>query len=261
MADGYMGRFLFVDLTLRRSETVPVPPWLKEDFVGGKGFGARMLADLTRPGVNALGPENFLMFLTGPLTATAAPSMRACVVCKSPLTGTFLDSYFGGRFGPEIRYAGYDGIMITGRSDAPVYLSIRDDRIEFRDAAAVWGADALTANERIKADLNAPEACVVTIGQAGEKGVLFALISCEYNRQAGRGGAGAVMGAKNLKGVAIQGSRLVKVHDPAAFGEAVIAATGEINASEGCRALTDAGTSYAVPWSSAVGTLPVEGGP
>jgi len=257
MADGYMGRLLFVDLTRRESRAVPLPQWLKDDFVGGKGFGARLLMDLTHPGVDALGPDNPLMFLAGPLTATAGPSMRACVVCKSPLTGAFLDSYFGGRLGPEIRYAGYDGIVITGRSEGPVYLAIRDDRVEFRDAAPMWGTDALTANERIKADLNAPEACVGTIGQAGENGVLFALISCEYNRQAGRGGAGAVMGAKNLKGLAVQGSRLVQVHDLQGFGQAAIAATGEIAASAGCQALTDTGTSYAVPWSSAVGTLPV----
>lgn len=257
MTDGYMGRLLFVDLTSRQARQVDLPAWMKEDFVGGKGFGACLLADLTQAGLDPLGPENPLMFLTGPLTATAAPSMRACVVCKSPLTGAFLDSYFGGRFGPEIRYAGYDGIVITGRSDTPIYLSIRDDRVDFREAGDIWGTDALTANERIKADLNAPEACVVTIGQAGENGVLFALISCEYNRQAGRGGAGAVMGAKNLKGVAIQGARLVKVHDPDAFARAVAAATAEIAASEACRALTDTGTSYAVPWSSAVGTLPV----
>lgn len=251
-----MGQFLVVDLTRRESRTIALPQWLKDDFVGGKGFGAKLLYDLNPPGVDPQAPENTIMFLTGPLTATAAPSMRACVVTKSPLTGIYLDSFFGGRFGPEIKYAGYDGLIITGRASEPTYLWINDHQVSFHSAEHVWGTDALTANARIKAELNAPDARVVTIGQAGENLVKFALISCEYNRQAGRGGAGTVMGAKNLKGIAVQGSRLVRVHHPQEFAAACGQAGDDIAASEECAALTDSGTSNAVPWSNAVGTLP-----
>ncbi len=256
MADGYMGQLLVADLTRQRAWTAPLPSWLKADFVGGKGIGAKLLDDLVPPGADPLGPENVLMFLTGPLTATAAPSMRACVVTKSPLTGIFLDSYFGGRFGPEIKYAGYDGLIILGQAARPTILWIRDDQVEFRSAEGIWGTDALAANEQIKRDLKMPEARVVTIGQAGENRVGFALISCEYNRQAGRGGAGAVMGAKCLKAIAISGTRLVTVNDGPAFAEACAAANADILASETCAALTDSGTSNSVPWSNVVGTLP-----
>lgn len=256
MKDGYSGKFLMVDLTYRSVKVVPVPDWLKQEFVGGKGFGAKLLYDLNPAGVDPLSPENRLMFMTGPLTATSAPSMRACVVTKSPLTGTYLDSFFGGHFGPEIKYAGYDGIIITGRAAAPIYLWIDDDRVEFHDARAIWGKDSLTANALIKEELEEPEAKLLTIGQAGENQVRFALISCEYNRQAGRGGAGAVMGSKNLKGIAVKGSKLVKVRDLTALGKACGVASEEILASETCAALTDSGTSNAVPWSDAVGTIP-----
>jgi aldehyde:ferredoxin oxidoreductase len=256
-ANGAMGRFLVVDLSRSESRCVSVPQGLYEDFVGGKGIGAKLLYDLVPAGADPLGPDNALMFLTGPLTATLAPAMRACVVTKSPLTGTFLDSYFGGRFGPEIKYAGYDGLIITGRAEAPTVLSIRDDQVAFRPAGKIWGTDALTANAGVKKALGAENARVVTIGQAGENRVRFALISCEYNRQAGRGGAGAVMGSKNLKAIAVSGSRLVRVNDNSAFEAACSQARAQITASSACKALTDSGTSNAVPWSSAVGTLPV----
>jgi aldehyde:ferredoxin oxidoreductase len=256
MADGCMGQFLVADLTGQKAWTVPLPAWLKQDFVGGKGFGAKLLYDLTPAGTDPLRPQNVIMFMTGPLTATEAPSQRACVITKSPLTGIYLDSFFGGRFGPEIKYAGYDGLIITGRAARPAYLWIEDDRVEFRPAKGIWGTDALTANELVKKDLNAPQARVVTIGQAGENLVKFSLISCEYNRQAGRGGAGAVMGSKNLKAVAISGSRLVKIHAVHSFREACAAANEDIRNSEACAALTDSGTSNAVPWSNSVGTLP-----
>lgn len=254
--NAYAGQFLVVDLSRQKTHTIPLPEWLKTDFVGGKGFGAKLLYDLTPTGVDPLGPENVLLFMTGPLTATAAPSMRACVVTKSPLTGIYLDSFFGGRFGPEIKYAGYDGLIIIGQAAEPTYLWIQDDTVEFRSANGIWGTDTLEANALIKKDLAAPQAQVVTIGQAGEYQVPFALICCEYNRQAGRGGAGAVMGSKNLKGVAVSGSRLVRVHDIEAFETACQAANADILASETCEALTHSGTSNSVPWSNAVGTLP-----
>lgn len=256
MFDGSMGRLLVVDLTQRVSSTLAVPQWLKDDFVGGKGFGAKLLYDLNPPGVDPLAPENVLMFMTGPLTATAAPSMRACVVTKSPLTGIYLDSFFGGRFGPEIKYAGYDGLIIKGKASAPTCLWIQDQQVAFVSAEDIWGTDALTANVQVKARLSAPDAQVVTIGQAGENLVKFALISCEFNRQAGRGGAGAVMGAKNLKAIAIRGRRLVKIHNPKAFASACKGALKEIGQSEACAALTDSGTANAIPWSNEVGTLP-----
>jgi aldehyde:ferredoxin oxidoreductase len=256
MNDGYMGRLLYVDLNDGTSRKLHLPKWLKETYVGGKGFGAKLLNDLTPAGVDPFGPDSLLMFLTGPLCSTPAPAMRTCVVCKSPATHLFLDSYVGGRFGAEIKFAGYDGIIVRGISPEPVYLWVLDDKVEIRPAGAIWGQDALTANESIKQALACPEATVATIGQAGENKVLFSLISCEYNRQVGRGGAGAVMGSKNLKGLAIKGSHLVKVNQPDLFKDAVRKANADISAAEACQALTAAGTSYSVPWASTIGLLP-----
>lgn len=257
MNDGYMGRFLFIDLTNRSVSRPPVPEWLKTDYIGGKGFGARLLTDLCPTGADPMGPDNPLMFFTGPLTSTAAPSMRACMVTKSPLTGLYLDSFFGGRFGPEIKYAGYDGIVIVGCADTPTYLWIGPEgRVAFRDAAAIWGQNALEANRSVKQDLHEPEAQVVTIGQAGENRVLFSLVTCEYNRQAGRGGAGAVMGAKNLKAVAVKGKHLVKVHHPESFSEACRRSRSELSASQEVAALSQFGTSAAVSFSAAIGSIP-----
>ncbi len=257
MNDGYMGRFLFIDLSSRSVSRPPVPEWLKTEYIGGKGFGARLLTDLCPAGADPMGPDNPLMFLTGPLTSTAAPSMRACMVTKSPLTGLYLDSFFGGRFGPEIKYAGYDGIVIVGCADTPTYLWIGPEgRVAFRDAAAIWGQNALEANRSVKQDLHEPEAQVVTIGQAGENRVLFSLVTCEYNRQAGRGGGGAVMGAKNLKAVAVKGKRLVKVHAPETFSDACRRSRSELSTSQEVAALSQFGTSAAVSFSAAIGSIP-----
>lgn len=256
MSNGYMNRFLFVDLSRKEAKPVPVPEPLKNQFAGGKGFGARLLYDLCPEGADPLGPDNPLIFMTGPLTSTSAPAMRACVVTKSPSTGLYLDSYFGGRFGPEIKYAGFDGLIIAGRSEKPVYLWISDQETALRPAEAIWGTDSLEANRRIKADLNDSGACVATIGQAGENRSALALINCEYNRQAGRGGAGAVMGAKNLKGIAVKGMQLVRTADPDAFKTACRDALREIRESEACAELTEFGTSAAVSFSAEIGTLP-----
>jgi len=256
MPSGYMNKFLFVNLTTGEVKPMEVPEWLRDNFIGGKGFGMKLLYDLVPQYCDPLGPENVLMFMTGPLTGTLAPSMRACVVTKSPLTGTLLDSYFGGSFGHEIKYAGYDGIIITGRASEPVYLWIYNDSVEIRPAKGCWGMGTLEANRAIKEELRDPSIKIAGIGPAGENLVRFALISCEYNRQAGRGGAGAVMGAKNLKAIALKGTRPVYVHDQDAFLKAVEQGYRDLKASPDIQALVDTGTASAVPFANEVGVLP-----
>lgn len=256
MPNGYQGTLLYIDLSTKQVRKVALPPWLRETFVGGKGFGAKLMADLLPAGTDALDPANVLMFFPGPLTGTKAPSMRACAVTKSPLTGLFLDSYFGGEFGQEIKYAGYDGVIITGRAAEPAYLYIADDTVEIRSAANLWGQDALEANANIKHECADPSLKVVTIGQAGENQIPFALLSCEFNRQAGRGGAGAVMGAKNLKAVALRGEQLVKVAAPEGFQAAVAQAHSELNASEDIHVLRQTGTASAIEFANEAGLFP-----
>ena len=256
MTDAYADTFVTIDLSTGSSSTLAVPDSLKQDFIGGKGFGAKLLADRLSPGTDPLGPENMLMFMTGPLTGTSAPAMRGCVVTKSPLTHLFLDSYFGGSFAPEIKYAGYDGIIITGRAEKPVYLWIDDEKVEIRDADHLWGLDILETNRRIKAECNDDTIKIANIGPAGENRVLFALIACEFNRQAGRAGAGAVMGSKNLKAVAVRGSRLVRIHDTRRFKKACEKALGELPASPDVQTLKQGGTAASVEFASETGLLP-----
>lgn len=256
MIEAYTNTFLVIDLTDGIAETQAVPEPLKSDYIGGKGFGARLLWDRVSPGTDPLGPDNPLMFMTGPLTGTLAPAMRGCVVTKSPLTGLFLDSYFGGSFAPEIKYAGYDGIIIQGRADRPVYIWIDDGRVEFRDARHLIGTDILEANRRIKAELGDDTVKIAGIGPAGEKQVAFALIGCEYNRQAGRGGTGAVMGSKNLKAIAVRGNGLVGVQDPKRFAKACAKAFTELEESEDVKAMKLAGTASAVEFANETGLLP-----
>lgn len=252
----YMNKFLLVDLTTLTSRQIPLSPKMKQQYIGGKGFGARLLYDLLAPGTDPLGPDNVLMVMTGPLTGTMAPAMRGCIVTKSPLTHTFLDSYFGGHFAPEIKYAGYDGIIIQGKSDKPVYLWIDDDTVEIRDALHLRGKDTLTVNHSIKKELGDTSVRVASIGPAGENLVNYALIGCEYNRQAGRGGAGAVMGSKNLKAIAVRGSQIVGLNNPAAFIKACAKAQTELDASADIDAMKAGGTAGAVDYANETGLLP-----
>ncbi len=251
----YMGKILVVDLSTTESAEYTVEPHVLDMLVGGKGLGARLLYDLVAPDADPLGPGNAIMFMTGPLTGTQAPAMRGCVITRSPLTGTFLDSYFGGHFSPEIKYAGYDALVILGKSPSPVYLWIDDDKIELRDASHLQGADTFVTNRTIKAELGDPTVKVACIGPAGENLVRMALVSCEYNRQAGRGGAGAVMGSKNLKAVALRGTHLVTVSDREGFQKAVDKAYGELG-EETMGDFIYGGTAVSVPFADEFGLLP-----
>ncbi len=256
MTEAYTNKLLMIDLSHESFEIIPIPDVLKQEYLGGKGFGAKLLIDKVPPGTDPLGPDNLLMFMTGPLTGTMAPAMRGCVVTKSPLTGIFLDSYFGGSFSPEIKYAGYDGIIIKGAAKKPVFIWIDDDQVEIRDARSIWGTDALESNRLIKQELGDESIKIAGIGQAGENQVRYALIACEYNRQAGRGGAGAVMGSKNLKAVAVRGTNPVKVHDPDGFARACEKAFRELEVSPDVEAFRQAGTASSVEFANETGLLP-----
>lgn len=249
-------RLLEIDLSARTSRIMPVTAAIKHDFIGGKGYGARLMVDRVPPGTDPFSDENPIMFLTGPLTGTPAPAMRGCIVTRSPLTGLFLDSYFGGSLSPEIKYAGYDGIIIRGRAEYPSYIWIHDGTVEIRDARPIWGTDTLEANRRIKQELTDETVKIATIGPAGENRVLFSLVCCEYNRQAGRGGAGAVMGSKNLKALAVKGTGIVRVHDPEGFEQACASALKELRQSPDVEALRFGGTATSVEFASEAGLLP-----
>jgi aldehyde:ferredoxin oxidoreductase len=215
MARGFMGKILNVDLSTGRLTDEPINEALARRFLGGYGLGAKLLYDRMRPGVDPLGPESLLGFFTGPLTGSPAiEGNRFVVVCKSPLTGTWGDANCGGTFGPHLKFAGYDGIILSGIADHPVQLNIADGRAELRDAASLWGKDSNETEDVLRAELGKGVE-VACIGQAGERKSLISCVMNDKGRAAGRSGVGAVMGSKRLKAITVSGSATVPLADPA----------------------------------------------
>ena len=200
---GYHNRVAWIDLSRREVQLKPLDEKEAMNFLGGSCLGAAYLARLTDGKTDPLGPENPLMFMTGPFTASGVPaSSRHDVISLSPLTGIFGESNSGGAFGWQLKSCGYDGLVITGRSEKPVVLVIDPDRVTFRDSEDLWGMDVWAADERLKAEID-PEGVTALIGPAGERLVKIASISHDgrHTRAAGRCGMGAVMGSKRLKGI------------------------------------------------------------
>ena len=213
---GYTGKILEVDLASATIKEAELDRTLAEGYLGGKGFGAKILYDQLPPLCDPLSPENILVFATGPLTGTLAPSSGRFEVCtKSPATGLWLDANCGGFFGPELKFAGYDMVIVRGKAASPVMLVIEDNKFQLKPSDDLYGVDTITTHRKIK-DTLGKEFRVACIGEAGEKGVLFAGIISEY-RALGRGGAGAVMGSKNLKAIAVRGTQGIAIHAPDNF--------------------------------------------
>jgi aldehyde:ferredoxin oxidoreductase len=206
-----------------------------------------------------LSPDNKLVFAAGPFSGTFAPSGgRYHVVTKSPLTDSITGANSGGKWGPELKYAGYDGIIIEGKAAEPVYVWINDDKIEIRKAAHLWGKWVPDTTDMVRAETDI-DASVACIGPAGEKQVLFAAIMNEMHRAAGRGGVGAVMGAKNLKAIAVLGSKALDVADPDAFQKAVFAGRKGIQEHPvGGVGLPTYGTNVLVNILNTIGCLPTK---
>lgn len=213
MAGGYIGKVLFVNLSTGEFEDETLDEKICRDFIGGYGLGARILYSRQKAGVDPLGPENILGFITGPLTGSPAPSgTRYTVVGKSPLTGTWGDANSGGEFGPYLKFAGYDAVFFTGISAGPVYLFIDNGKAELRDAADLWGRDTYEAESLLQAE-HSPESRVCCIGPSGEKLSLISCIITQRGCAAARSGLGAVMGSKRLKAVVVKGNQAVPVAD------------------------------------------------
>ena len=198
-------------------------------FIGGRGLGSYYLYKLVDPKVDPLSPENVLIFATGPLTGTSAPTGgRYMVICKSPLTGLIACSNSGGFFGAEIKRAGYDMIVIQGKAESPVYVAIKDDEVEIRSAENVWGLDTHATTDKLIEEFGEKGAKVACIGPAGEKLVKIACVINDKHRAAGRSGVGAVMGSKNLKAIVIKGSKRIEPEDRDAFMNVVKAKVEKI---------------------------------
>lgn len=192
------------------------------NFLGGRGLGTKIMMDEVDPAVEPLSPENKLIFMSGPLTGTfASSSGRYEVIAKAPLTGTIGASNSGGHFGPELKYAGYDGIIFEGKADKPVYLYINDDDVQLRPAEHLWGKTVFETTDLLLEE-NGEDARVACIGPGGERKVLFATVMNDKHRAAGRSGLGAVMGSKNLKAVCVRGTKSIQVAKPKEFMDSCI---------------------------------------
>ena len=212
-----VGKILFVDLTNGIISKEPLAPY-NELFFGGKGINTKIMYDKVGPEVKPFDPDNVIAFGTGPLTGTPLPgSGKMDVSTKSPETNILGSAAMGGFFGPELKFAGYDHLVITGKANKPVYLYIENDYVEIRDGINVWGKDTLTAQEIIRDELNDPEVQIVTIGPAAEKLVVFSTVHHALSNTASRTGIGAVMGSKNLKAVAVRGTKGIKIAEPEKF--------------------------------------------
>ncbi len=215
---GYTGKWLYVNLTTGQIEPREYDAALAEGYLGGNGFGTRLLWQEVGPEVDPLSPENLLVFATGPLCGTLVPNAgRMEVIAKSPLTGIYGDANAGGFFGPELKFAGWDAVVVAGQSPHPVYLAIADDRVELRDARDLWGLTTSRTEAAIRRAWGDPQVKTATIGPAGEHLVRFAAIQITPQRSAARCGLGAVMGSKRLKAVAVRGRGPVRVADPVRF--------------------------------------------
>lgn len=216
---GWRGKILRIDLTKGELKEEDLDRKVAKNYIGGRGLGIYYLNKELDPKVDPLSPENMLIMATGPLTGTSTPTAaRYMVMTKGPLTGALTCSNSGGQFPKELKRAGLDALIITGRAAQPVYLWIDKGRAELRPAGHLWGKNVPETTDILISETD-PKARVACIGPAGEKLVLFAAIMNDRYRAAGRSGVGAVMGSKNLKAVVVRGEGLIPVADPARFKE------------------------------------------
>ena len=255
--NGYMGRILRVDLSSGKVAAEELTDEVAREFIGGSGLGTKILYDETTPDTDPLGPENRLIFATGPLTGTMLFNTdRFDVVARSPLTGAFGESSSGGYWGGKFKACGYDALVIKGKAEGPVYLYLDNDRAEIRDAAHLWGKETFQSVELLQGEHGAAAKAAV-IGPAGENLVRFANMITDglHGRAVGRCGMGAVMGSKRLKAVVVNGSKAVPVADP----EGLRALQKRLGPTmrENPQALRDGGTSVGYDFCEEIGNVPI----
>jgi len=217
---GWSGKLLNIDLTKNEIKIEPLDPEIAVNFLGGDGLGSKLLYDRLKPGTAPLDPDNLFILSTGPLSGTLLPSSgRLSAVFKSPMTGLIGLSNAGGYFAPELKWAGYDAIIISGKAEKPVWIWIEDDNVEIRDATEMWGKDTWETIESIEKILDDTTISTLTIGPAGENLVAYGLALVNQSRGLGKCGGGTVLGSKNLKAIAVRGSKGTRIHDPDKFEE------------------------------------------
>jgi len=253
---GYGGKILRVNLTDGSIRTEATPADLARHYLGGRGFGAYFTFHEIPAGADPLGADNRLIVSAGPTSGLLIPGAgKLDISCKSPLTGGYAGSNVGGMFSAEMKYAGFDSIIVTGAAAQPVYLYLANDRVEIRPARELWGCGCFDTEAALKKSLG-EEFQTLVIGPAGENLVKYACIGSDYGRQAGRGGVGAVMGSKRLKAIAVRGDRSVPVADLGAYREQSKAMFAACKASPALGAWQRYGTSGVTTWANEIAAFP-----
>ncbi len=250
-------KVLRINLTTSEVTTEALNMEWAHDYVGERGLATKYLWEGMDPLADALSPENMLIFATGPLTGTmASTSGRYAVVTKGPLTGAIACSNSGGKFGAELKFAGYDLLILTGKADKPVYLLIEDDDIQILPADDIWGTTVWYTEEWIKTHHRDGQIKVASIGESGENHVRYACVVNDLHRAAGRSGVGAVMGSKNLKAIGVRGTVGVSVDDPKGFMAAVKSSHERMAGHKGRMNFTKNGTHPMLDMMNEFGGLP-----
>lgn len=254
---GFIGKILTVNLNNQEISEELLNEKIAKDFLGGAGYCCRYLYDYIDKDTDPISPDNVLMFMTGPFCGSPIPTSGKFVVCaKSPYTGIWGESNCGGYFGPELKKAGYDGIVIKGASESPVYLEITENKAKIKDASFLWGKGIIDTSKILKEQSGSPLTRIACIGQAGENLVKFAIIASE-EKAAGRTGMGAVMGSKKLKAITIRGrKRQFEVADSETFKNVVQKALNDINEAFTSKMYGEIGTSAGVDLWNSTGELP-----
>ena len=253
---GWNGRLLRVDLTKGKTVVQDYSDEFARRFVGGRGFAVKLLWDELKPGTDPLSPGNMLIFATGPLTGFVIPNSGKMVVAsKSPLTGGYGDGNIGTHASPNLRKAGLDAVVVTGKAQKPSYLLIDDDTHEIKDATDLWGLDSYKAEAALKKEHGAASGALL-IGPSGENMARIATVVSQEGRAGGRPGMGAVMGSKNLKALVIHGTKELPAHDPGKLKELGQKGFQDILVKENYNFWKRQGTMATVEWCQEANTLP-----
>lgn len=254
---GFTGKLLIVNLTNQEISEELLNEEIAKDFLGGAGYCCRYLYDHIDKETNPLSPDNILMFMTGPFCGSTIPTSGRFVVCaKSPYTGIWGESNCGGYFGPELKKAGYDGIIIKGASEKPIYLEVTENEAKIKDASSLWGIGINETSNILKEQSGSNLTRIACIGQAGENLIKFAIIASE-EKAAGRTGMGAVMGSKKLKAITVRGKkRQYDAADLENFKQSVQKALTEVNQSFTSKMYGDIGTSAGIDLWNSTGEMP-----
>lgn len=256
---GYAGKILYINLTTGNVHTEVIEDDIYRKYLGGRGLGTRLLYDRSTPGADPLSAENIIVLMTGPATGTPIPSgCKYVILSKSPATGAFLESYASGRIAQELKYAGYDGVVISGKSEYPCMVAITNDKVEILKADHLWGKDAIETEKVLREEFSDSHG-VMCIGPAGENLSYIAGINSDYGRQAARGGGGAVFGSKNLKAVIVRGNKYgVSCEDTKTILSLVKQHVQQIENSFMGKIRRRFGTPYTLTLTNAAGMLPTK---